>query len=361
MLRQFFTLTLPAVMLVASAQAQYPSDTASTATLARKKITLSKEAAFSDKDVPAKKIGGIVVVSQLWDTTRMGFLQVGMFNKKAEAVPDKPFSTYFQEYANAAFGNTVAAGEPTLLWIIEDLRIGERTGAMSEKAFTRLKATAYVSSDGKQFIPLASSDNAFQNGGMDVTHKHKSNIAKAFKELYLLSVSKLDAVLADKQLASFSYDEIMAQYERKRNIPVLTQKLNDGVYFSFNDFRENKPSITNFEVSEKKGAAVSAVESDGSKRILAAYWCIVKDGAILKKQDRKLLPLDRDGYGFTISSYIADYKHRNNQILTGAVIGGLAGGLISGAAVKLPKADAFPNLADPEATAIDMETGDLIF
>lgn len=47
--------------------------------------------------------------------------------------------------------------------------------------------------------------------------------------------------------------------------------------------------------------------------------------------------------------------------MIGAVVGGVAGGLISESSNRLAKADAFPHLAEPEATAIDMETGDLIF
>jgi hypothetical protein len=196
---------------------------------------------------------------------------------------------------------------------------------------------------------------------MDVTHKHKNNIAKAFKQFYLLSLSKIDSVLSDQQGATFSYDDVIASFDRKRAIPVLTQPVKDGIYLSFLDFRENKPSITNFEIAQTKGAVVTAIEADGSKRRIADYWGVVKNGEIYKYYKKRLLPLDKDGYGFTISSYVADYRRKNNAVMIGAVVGGVAGGLISESSNRLAKADAFPHLAEPEATAIDMETGDLIF
>jgi hypothetical protein len=356
----FLALVLGAIQ-PASAQ-QLPEDTAAhVKSNARKRISLDEDQPFSPASQQAK-IAGITVVNALWDTSRLGFLQVGLFNKKVEAVPDKPMGTFLQDYVNAAYGNLYQPGNVTLLWVVEELRIGERTGAMSEKAFVRLKATAYATKDGREFRPVTTIDEVKQVGGMDVTHKHKSNITKAFKKLYEESVAHLDAALPDAP--AVTYDDVIKKHTARRETPALkVSKMDDGVYLSYEDFLQNKPAITRFELSGSNARArVYTVASDGGKSEVPQYWGVVKNGEVYKYKEGHLIPLERDGFGYVISSYIADYKRRNRSIIWGSVAGGITGAAIMSASTGLQYADAFPTLkVSPEATAIDMETGELIF
>jgi len=330
------------------------------ATISQKKVSLGKASPFTDS--LQAKVSGIAIVNAVWDTSRIGFLQTGLFNNKAEAIPDKEMGQYLQEYVNNTFGGIFTPGKPRLIWVVEDLRIGERTQMMGEKAYVRVKATAYVQTGEDTYKLLKVMDIVHLNNGFDVTHQHRNNISNAFKEFYTAGVDTIDAVLADTQ-PGLSYAGITDVYAKKRELPALKAPvMNDGVYLSFASFLENKPDILQFETKGKAGKVkVYAIPGDGQKTIIPALWGVVKNGAVFKYTNKSLIGLSRSGHGYVITSYLSAYERRQTAIIGGALIGGVAGGLL-GSTTALQHTDAFPELKLPaEATAIDMETGALIF
>ncbi|HEY8958111.1 hypothetical protein [Chitinophaga sp.] len=328
---------------------------------AQKKVSLGKAAPLT-ADSQQAKISGITVLSAVWDTARIGFLQTGLFNNKVEAVPDKEMGSYLQEYVNNTFGGIFVPGKPRLIWVVQDLRIGERTQMMGEKAYVRLKATAYVQTGEDSYKLLKAMDIAHLNGGFDVTHQHRNNISNAFKEFYTTGAAAIDSVLADTQPV-LSLAGINAIYAQKRELPALKAPLmSDGVYLSFDSFLQNKPDIPQFETKGKAGKVkVYAVAGDGKQTVVPSLWGIVKNGAVFKYHNKSLVGLSRSGYGYVISSYLSAYERRQTAIIAGAFVGGVAGAAL-GSTAALQHTDAFPELKLPaEATAIDMETGALIF
>lgn len=331
------------------------------APVSQKKVSLDKAAPFT-ADSQQAKISGITVLSAVWDTARIGFLQTGLFNNKVEAVPDKGMGSYLQEYVNNAFGRVFVPGKPRLIWVVQDLRIGERTQMMSEKAYVRLKATAYIQTGGDSYKLLKSSDIARLNGGFDVTHQHRNNISNAFKEFYTTGAAAIDSVLADTQ-PTLSLAGITEIYTQKRELPALRAPLMaDGVYLSFASFLQNKPDILQFETKGKAGKVkVYAIAGDEQKTPVPSLWGIVKNGAVFKYNNKALVGLSRSGYGYVITSYLSAYERRQTAIIAGAFVGGIAGAAL-GTTSAMQHTDAFPELKLPaEATAIDMETGALIF
>ncbi|SEW11369.1 hypothetical protein SAMN04488122_0668 [Chitinophaga arvensicola] len=340
--------------------AQYSGEDANPAPPAQKKISLAKAApASADSLSPA--VSRITIVNAVWDTARIGFLQTGLFNNKVEAVPDKEMNRYLQDYVDSTFRNLFSVGKPLLVWVVEDLRIGERTQMMSEKSYVRVKVTAFVSKDGNVYKLLKSMDVVRLRNGFDVTHQHRNNISNAFKEFYAQSVSDIDAAIA-AQTPELTLDAIRAQYAQKREYPILkAARLNDGVYLNFSSFLENKPEIISFEIKGRAGKSKIYNTTDGQKTLVTAPWGIVKDGQPFKYKKAALIALSRSGYGYVITSYLSAYERRQSAIIGGALIGGIAGGLL-GSTAALQHTDAFPELTLPaEATAIDMETGELIF
>ncbi|HVI49306.1 MAG TPA: hypothetical protein VM802_30860 [Chitinophaga sp.] len=357
--------------------AQYPSeDTIQAPKISYRKVTLPRSRQYDG--LPPYKISSIEVVSNVWDTSALGFMQVGMSNKVTGAAPDKRFPEYLQEFVNEGYGSLYTPNEMHLLWIVEDLRIAERTGAMSEKAYVRLKAGAYASTDGVSYKRLLQSDDVRTTGGMDVTHKHKGNIADAFRRLFDASMVACDTVLKDSLAPSLTREAILVLYMKKREIPALKDtSLNDGIYLTFQEFLENKPSITTFEIGEpekKKKVPAYSVSADGQKTLVPEMWGFVSKGVVFKSVSNGLVPLERNGYGYSLTNYVDASVKRNKAMFTRSLligatagIGGIVGGAIAGAAtakgiITLIETDAFPSLKPkPAATAIDMETGDLIF
>lgn len=78
-----------------------------------KKIILERDTLISPSDL-AFYISGITVIDALWDTGYFGFVQLGWFNRKVAAVPDKSTGVYLQDYENNAFGDLYQPGQPGL-------------------------------------------------------------------------------------------------------------------------------------------------------------------------------------------------------------------------------------------------------
>jgi hypothetical protein len=341
--------------ITASAQ-NANSDT--TKPVSQKKITLGKDTLISPSD-QTFYISGITVVNALWDTTQLGFVQLGSFNRKALAVPDKNMGVYLQDYVNNAFGNLYQAGHPTILWVIQDLRVGERTVGMTERAFIHLKATAYVAVSGAAYKELKAISIEHFNSGWDVTHKHPNNIASAFKELYLNTIAAIDTIGANAPV--LSYDAIVAGFLSKRELPAIKDAvMKEGVYLSFASLLQNKPDIEKYKVQGKK---VYALTEGDKKEKVAEFWGIVKDGVVYKfKKPGGFIELSRKGYGYVLASYVADYAQAQTRQLIGSAVTGASGGALMYSQGELPLAEEFPKmLYKPEATAIDMATGTLIF
>ncbi|WP_142684528.1 hypothetical protein [Chitinophaga polysaccharea] len=101
------------VMLTGALRPGYAQEQAE-APAPHKKVSLEKASLFT-ADSQQAKISSITVLSAVWDTARIGFLQTGLFNNKVEAVPDKEMGGYLQEYVNNTFGGMFVPGKPRLI------------------------------------------------------------------------------------------------------------------------------------------------------------------------------------------------------------------------------------------------------
>jgi hypothetical protein len=75
----------------------------------------------------------IQYVDSRYDTTSMGIVQLGAFNRKARVVPKIPFATQLTNTVHALIDNTAKDGE--LLFQFRQFNFAEVTGAVSEKGY----------------------------------------------------------------------------------------------------------------------------------------------------------------------------------------------------------------------------------
>lgn len=332
--------------------------------------------AHENKDTLPVSIQGIQVLVACGDTTRLGYVQVGMMNKRIPAVPDKPLSLWLQQYVDGNYHHCYNPAGGRLLWVIRDLRIAEFTGHMSEHAYVRLKADAFIATDEQHYVQVAMMDTVLRKGGMDVTSKHGQNIAAALE--YLFKASGRPAQSA----ATLTIDQLMAEENKRFDAPVYHVKsFLTGVYLSYQEFLDNTPSVATFGINtEGESVTVYAVNADSSHSTINKYWGVCTSDGIYKFDDvsRSLIPIDRDGNSFVISGYLdASRKQRNRELWTAAaagVAGGAVGGAIGGAAAGAATAG---NLSSPfvyyvtripyikknfpEASIIDADSGELMF
>lgn len=103
----------------------------------------------------------------------VGFAQVGLFNKKVlvkfEAGIKRELMDYFHEVLPPEEGQT-----PVILQLLI-LRVGERTGAFSEKAKAEAKIAFYIEREGR-WGKVYETTATHESGGMDVTKSHERNL-----------------------------------------------------------------------------------------------------------------------------------------------------------------------------------------
>ncbi|WP_123864757.1 hypothetical protein [Chitinophaga barathri] len=315
---------------------------------------------YSLSETQLDKVAAIEVLSVQWDTARLGFVQVGMTNKRIEAVPDLPYNQYLQQYVDRQYGGKLSPSGVHLLWAVKDVRINERTFQVNEKGYCRVKADAYISRDGQQYAQVQAFDTVIIRGAMDVTGRHDENIARALHLVLLTSLEK-GLPLLDAQPTLQSKDNIKAAQLAALDIPILLDTAYvDGVYASFEEFKANRPSITAFKM-ENAGKKPKLYTTDASPQHIKDSWGFCVKGELYRTSGDAIIPIEKSGHGFVVSNYMQSARRRNQAMFWSSVGGGLIGGAIAGSAMKPYMVTNIPYITrqEPEATALDMETGEL--
>ncbi|MBO9150597.1 hypothetical protein ACFOTA_00135 [Chitinophaga sp. GCM10012297] len=355
MRRRSLLIFLGAISL---AQAAFAQDAVYGDTAVNKKTVSLKK--YKLDELPLDKVAAIEVLSVQWDTARLGFVQVGMGNRRIEAVPSLPYDQYLQQYIRQQYGEKLTASGVHLLWAVKDVRINERTFQMSEKSFCRLKADAYISRDGQQYALVQAFDTVIVRGGMDVTKRHDENISRALHQLLRTTLEK-GLPLLDEQPALQPKDAIKAAQLAALDIPILTDAAyTDGVYASFGEFKANKPSITAFKTIKSRNR-FKLYEDNASRTPIENCWGFCAKGELYRVVGDAVIAIEKSGHGFVVSNYLQAARRRNQAMLWSAVGGGMIGSAIAAGAMKPYMVTTIPYITrqHPEATALDMETGEL--
>ncbi len=312
------------------------------------------------------EISSISVISSVRDSSQIGFVQTGMTNRKKKAVPDKKELTDFlQSYVGREYKEIMKPAGLHLLWVVKDLRINERTFAMAEKAYVHLKADAWISKDSINYAFVTAFDTVLVTGGLDVTRKHGHNIATTFNMLLQRSMELEKAVLSATGQTLLSIRKIEEIDHKRFDIPILIDTLiRDGAYATFKEFLLNTPSIEHFNVvtNEWLQSTIYQVDLNGAKHAIIP-WGICKKGELYKYYGWDLIPIEKIGYSYILSTYLENIHRKNEGLFWDTLIGGIPGALAGASAGKIYSVTAISYITkkQPEACLIDMETGKLSF
>ena len=318
---------------------------------------------FPKKSAP---VADIRIMQFVKDTVRLGYVLRGPGNQVAYIQPEKPLTTMLQNHIEKMYGNDYKKEGIKMLWVIKELRIGERTG-FTEYSYLKLNADAYMLGSNNQYTTLYRLDTIFatESGG-DVTAWHGQELENALK--LILRESLKEAKVINTTGTAFTLEDISKTAAPYFNHPILTDTTySEGAYKTFDEFLQNKPSIQDYipvSVKKKKTISITGFKSRNGDSI--NIWGICKNGEIYKYAENQLVPIERNGNGFIVSYYVAKSNIRNNGIFIGSLLGGLAGGLVSMALYdKVPQVKTISFLKkskqQPDASIVDMETGDFGF
>jgi len=175
---------------------------------------------------------------------------------------------------------------------------------LDQKTHIRLKAEIYACND-SEYIPILRFDTL-------QTYKN-SNQYNNWSSYYSLWETDLTAVLSEMadSISGLTparvengrrlHREDILQFNQSRFEPAITASnvLTAGVYASFQEFRDNTPSIQNFEVQQQKGDRLLYLkDANGSRQYSHDAWGYCDGKTIFIMRDGKLYPLWKEGKAF---------------------------------------------------------------
>ncbi|MEP6585017.1 MAG: hypothetical protein ABJA90_12160 [Ginsengibacter sp.] len=259
------------------------------------------------------------------DTTYMGIVQLGAFNKKAKVISKIPLEAQLRKVMSSLTDSTGKNGE--LLFQLRQFNFAEITGAVNEKGYCYLKAALY-SKTRDQYQSISSIDTVILIKSMDVTRalfRNGSKVISNFIETNLLH--------EPGSLNYYSYNDVVNMDSiEKRSIAVYNiSKFSDGLYNTYTSFK-NQTSDAEISVNMKdeKIFSVKALDKMGKAVKVKAkdIYAIVYNGQPFIATEYGYYPLQKmnDDFFFTGRAKVTA---KTGDVIAASFFFGIIGGLIA--------------------------------
>lgn len=324
---------------------------------------------FTIADFPKKSVpvSSIELFQNLEDSIVLGYVQKGIDGHIVELKTEKGLTRLLQDHINKMYKNDYKQEGAAMLWVLENLRIAERTTFSNSLAFARIKISSYMAVNKEAYRQLIAVDSVYvMESGSDVTPWHGTHIEDAFRTILQRSLKAAKNMNADEKL--FSRATIIAASKPPvAASPVLSAtEYKNGFYATFEEFLQNNPSISNAETIAGKKGKLYIVGTGANKTDTLQVWGLCKNGEIYKYENGALVPLEKKGNTFIISDYVEKVNRRNSNLVAASFFGGLVGAaLVEKNGPPAPLVTNIPSIKKrgkyPLATCIDMTTGAFSF
>ncbi|MBX2968474.1 MAG: hypothetical protein KF803_03815 [Cyclobacteriaceae bacterium] len=287
-------------------------------------VSLNKQKA----DFVNKSFNVTKVLDERSDKSTIGFAQKGMMNARVDANFVSPFEKELMDFLRSNLNQT----GPKIHVVVTTLKISEKTGFSKERGFCELSVNFLVEHEAQVYNVLQTSITT-EVSGVDVTNKHPKNIADAFKVCFD-RLAGVDLSDVQKFLAIAPGESVVQIFEY--DYPVFKETIKDGIYASYEELKNNAPSIVEEFVLDKKPRLnepwtgtfeiIPRFKDTGKK--VRKVWGIAYEGQVYVYHQKEFFPLIIQDYELYFYGYgIPD----GGSISTGAFIGGLIGaGIASG-------------------------------
>ncbi|MCB2377673.1 hypothetical protein LGH70_08780 [Hymenobacter sp. BT635] len=246
-------------------------------------------------------------------------------------------------------------GSRPVLMRVHALRIGEHTKATSEKATADVDIDfVYQQPDGNYYVVQRYIEQE-ESKGLETTGRHDDNIVACLQRA-CTQLNVLDWAPRLSLAAPLTSEQVRYRGGRKPaayDYPILTAAARPrGVYHTFLDFRNNKPTEAANLVVEKTTSANRPVADEVEAYLTTAtgreplrdVWGFSDGEQLYVLRQKRFYPLKRAGNDFTYVSWAAADP---GAMSTAAVVGGLAGAAIAAATTQ----------GNQQEYTLDMATG----
>lgn len=269
----------------------------------------------------------LTVIDARIDTTNMGIIQKGAFNRKAFLKPLVPLKKQVEDvFKNMIQAKTTSTDE--LVLNIRDFKFAEITEALSETGYCYFRADLFSKKDAV-YQKIDSIDTVYEVNAMDVT---KKNIKNGSDKLIDFLASNVKFV---KSGPGFTYNDILNIVSlEKRKIPVYnTNVYKDGIYQLYDNFKMMSPAASGFEITRNKKGKITKLErvwGNGSKAEVNPndIYCVVQEGKIYITSSYGFAPVEFKNDDFYFQGKAKVAANSGNVVLASAFFG-IIGGLIA--------------------------------
>jgi hypothetical protein len=241
--------------------------------------------------VTQKKLGPIEVIDARPDTSIIAFYYAGGRKTPLALLGE---SQLFTDVIAETLTGTNATMPKVLmvvqqLWLTDvnykeavDLHTFQTKSAKTAKALCKIDVFI---KDHEDYLPLVRIDTAISSNDY-IVHSANKLLASTFEHVQ----SKIEAAYNEKRYVTrkkFTTETILKEYSKRFDYPINTTSAPiKGVYSSFTEFKNNKPSIANFAVrpNENEPPSLYLVDDKGNETFTRNAWgvCDGKDMYIMQ-------------------------------------------------------------------------------
>ena len=241
------------------------------------------------------------------DTTYLGVVQVGMVNTKARVVPKQPLQQQFDALLASLVDKD--AKQARLLLTFRRFTFMEQTTATKETGFFFVRADLYENNNG-QYRWISTLDTIVHFNALDVTQKllrKGENLIVNFLKQHLTSNS-----LSPRPYNLYEIAKLDSIQKSELVVYNATQ-FAPGLYETYESFRDQKPTLTDFKTEEKKNKIknifISNNETGGLKRIDPDnYFAVVHNNVAYVATKDGYFPLSKIGDDFYYTGVVKSFR-----------------------------------------------------
>jgi hypothetical protein len=274
--------------------------------------------------VAASLYRNISCIDSRYDSSNMGIVQLGAFNKKARVVPETPINEQLIAVMKALTDSTAQDGE--LIFHLRQLSFAEITGSFSEKGYCYLRAALYAKTqDG--YRRLRTIDTVVLIKSMDVTRAMFRNGSKVITDFIASGLPEQPSGTVYTASNIGQMDSI-----EKRQLPLYnTAIFPDGIYYSYTSFLQQTPDKpVHTEPGNEKFTSFKTLDENGKSVKLKAknVYAVTCNGKPYISIGNEFAPLRKTGDDFFFSG-VGKTNPNTAEVVTAGIFFGVIGSLIA--------------------------------
>lgn len=252
------------------------------------------------KQAAALSFSGMdIITTPGMDTACLGFHVDPAANISTPLAPDTTLHTWLQTYANKNYTGKWQPSGDRLIVVLKQLRlqIGENHHVkFTASAYRKIKDSVIQCA----YIDTLISDNA---------RTYQDELDAAFEQLAVSAARKTTG----------SKLPMVELTEAARSPSIMSRSVyNTGAYMSFDEFLQNKPSVTQVltGLDEQSGnVKVYELMADSIQREISKCWGLCINNELYAYDGEQLIPLEQYNDSFVMSLYVPIIERKNQAMV----------------------------------------------